>query len=43
MDHRYDFVLLFDVADGNPTATPTPETYHALIRKLDTDLSPMYA
>ncbi len=25
---RYDFVLLFDVKDGAPTATRTPATCH---------------
>lgn len=39
MDHRYDFVLLFDVADGNPNGDPDagnlprvdPETGHGLV------------
>jgi CRISPR-associated protein Csd2 len=39
MDHRYDFVLLFDVTDGNPNGDPDagnlprvdPETGHGLI------------
>ena len=39
MDHRYDFVLLFDVTDGNPNGDPDagnlprvdPETGHGLV------------
>lgn len=39
MDHRYDFVLLFDVVDGNPNGDPDagnlprvdPETGHGLV------------
>ena len=39
MDHRYDFVYLFDVKDGNPNGDPDagnlpridPETGHGLI------------
>ena len=34
---RHDFVLLFDVIQGNPTATLMLEMLPALIRKLDTD------
>ena len=33
---RLDFVLLFDVKDGNPTATLMPETCRASTPKLAT-------
>ena len=29
IQNRYDFVILFDVENGNPTATPTPATCRA--------------
>ena len=32
---RYDFVLLFDVQDGNPNGTQTPGTCRASMRRQD--------
>lgn len=31
--HRYEFVYLFDVANGNLTVTPTPATCRAWTRR----------
>jgi CRISPR/Cas system type I-B associated protein Csh2 (Cas7 group RAMP superfamily) len=43
IEHRYDFVLLFDVKDGNPNGDPDPATYRAWTRRRATASSPTSA
>ena len=42
IDKRYDFVLFFDVQDGNQMVIQMPEIYRVLTRKLVWDWLLMY-
>ncbi len=43
INHRYEFVYLFDVKDGNPNGDPMPGIFLGLIRKQVMGLSQMFA
>ncbi len=43
LDKRYDFVLFFDVKDGNPNGDPDAGNLHAWMQKQAMDLLLMFA
>jgi hypothetical protein len=42
ISNRYEFVLLYDVENGNPNGDPDAAICHASIRKPATALLPMF-